>query len=317
MNKILLLSFGCLLTFLVSCSDSSESVSNHTSDQDAGDLADLSDEVCTPSSTPSGNTLVVYSLRPDSIRLFAGDAVLYDYGSQFFAVDDTCHVWAFDTNREHGEWSNHIMGRVAPTLVNELIERLEVETWTGIGMKENGVSHAAQTVIQVGDKTYFALCSSCTDPVFKPAFVAREWLADLQTQLEENEAVPPALWYLAETVPPERYERVDVLHDLPEGFNPVAYSYGEMLEKGYGEGELIDDPDIVAALWEVRSSYLDMSETQWWYSYIPFLLPNGEKVMMRFRRSIPEIEGANGLLNAEIEHTAQLERSAEQLSSSD
>jgi hypothetical protein len=77
------------------------------------------------------------------------------------------------------------------------------------------------------------------------------------------------------------------------------------LEKGYGTGQLLQDPAIIQALWDIRKSYLEMTESEWWYAYIPFLLPSGDKILLKFRRAIPELEGANGLLAAEVAFEAR------------
>ncbi len=290
-----------VLASLAGCSSDSENPSEPMMQPDLGDTnPDPVDDVCTPHSQPSGETVIVYSLRPEASRLPTGDSVLYDYGSKFFAVDNTCHVWAFNAGRDHGKWSNQLIGTVSPNQVQSLLLELDVENWTGIGVEEHGTSHPAQTVIQVGDKTYFGLCSACTEPELRPALVARNWLTEIQAELSGFENTPEALWYTAELALEDYHDHVPVLHSLPEGFEPITYTHLELLEKGFGTGQFLSDPETIQAVWDIRKSYLEMTESEWWYAYIPFLLPSGDKILLKFRRAIPEIEGGNGLLAAEV-----------------
>ncbi|MEZ4461511.1 MAG: hypothetical protein R3E66_17685 [bacterium] len=139
--------------------------------------------------------------------------------------------------------------------------------------------------------------------MFKPLVVARSFLHELLSEGEEL-GQPPSLWYLAELIKDEdRGPFANIpTNELPDGFEPITASQTELFASDYGTGHRIDDPEVIADLWALRSSYLAKSENEWWYGYIPFTNSDGQLIQMKFRRSLPELEDDRGFVPPFVEN---------------
>lgn len=285
---------------VAACSSNTGETSERPTDAGVEDvwITALPDQLCEPAVEPSGNLVIGFMSRPTKVQIFAGDQVLYDHGAQSFIVDDTCHFWAFDSSQKHGKWSSRLTGTIPPERLSEAFQEMGWDSWSNRIFVYEISDHGDGGILYARDRYYRAKCVECDEfEEFKPLMAARAFLAELLSKGQEIEP-PTELWYLAERIDEESraaYQNVPT-NSLPQGFDPVTGSYFDLFGSDYGTAHKIEDPAVINELWELRTSYLAKSETEWWYAYIPFTDADGRLIQLKFRRSLPELENESGLI---------------------
>ena len=233
---------------------------------------------------------------PPPARVVPGMHVMFENGSSFFYVDDSCHYWA---KTPADAWSEVRTGVLTRTQELALAARLgssNWDAWAGEQVPRDGISDANLLVLmpQMSIDSMIMCFGGCAgEPV----------PAGLQTAAAEVSVIAAELWASGAAVTGDvRYFVVREEFPVPVPYldwplalnvSDIATSELDAASGSWGRGRSATGPDA-ASLRALRSQYLS-STTPELVPHIPVMDANGDRYKVFLRDSLPQ-EDASGLV---------------------